>query len=176
MLLGSNKTLMSNLSVSKNNTKLVKTSKLPAFCYEIFDQRFFFYFTKIFCLPKRMTASTYRIAYLGALKNVLKTFLINGRLSHKISSLGLQKFYRKFDPFLKKYTFTKGFRTAPFWTFYPELVTDFVNQHLKMVHLINLKRNIFARNLQLNILGFIKNILFEFGYGVSGLKIICTGR
>jgi hypothetical protein len=174
---------MSKLCVSKNKTKLVKTSKLSAFCYEFFDQRFFFYFTKILCLPRRTSISKYRSGYLKLFKNLLKTLLINQGLQHKTSSLGLQKFYRIFDNVKKKYIFRKNLNfekneidIAPFWTFYPELVTDFVNQQLKMVHLVNLKKNIFARNLQINILSFIKNLLFQFGYSVLGLKIICTGR
>lgn len=68
LLLDLNKKSMSKLCVSKNKTKLVKTSKLSAFCYEFFDQRFFFYFTKILCLPRRTSISKYRSGYLKFLK------------------------------------------------------------------------------------------------------------
>jgi type IV secretory pathway VirB6-like protein len=167
-VLETNNTMIQKLSINQSNAMVTKSSKQYNLYYELLDQRFFFYFTKLISASKRAMQNFYRYKseYIALTQTLLKVFFLNQKqLKHNISSLEAQK----------KIKLHKRF-TRSFLSMSPKLITEFAKSQICETGIVNLKKNNFTKNLQGNLVNIVKYLLLEFKYDILGLKIICSGK
>lgn len=159
---------MQKLSVGSNNIITFKNSKDFKINYDILDQRFFLFFTKLICSSKRTIQNFYNFKgdYVSTFQSLLKQFMLSQKhILYSVSKTEAQK----------KFNFYNQFK-RPFLFFFPKLFTEFVKLQLMETKIVNLKKNNFNQNLQGNLVNFVNYFLSEFGYDILGIKIICGGR
>jgi hypothetical protein len=164
-----NDKIKQKLNINHNIARIEKTSKKYQFFYEIFDQRFFFHFTKLVNSSKRTIQHFYQYKQnnIKTLQLILLNFLINRKQqTHNVTSVQNSKAFKVLNS--KKMTSVQVLS--------PKLITEFIKKQLTEIGYSTLKKGNFGNNLQGNIVNFLHYLLREFKYNLLGIKIICLGR
>jgi hypothetical protein len=151
---------MHKININSNYNILIKNSKTYQQNYPILNKKVFFYFVKLIFFSNKTLQNyyDYKKIYVQFYKVLFKRFF----LYQKQLVLKIANEARRFN--------------NSFLIIHPKLLAEFLKMQMTSPNIINLKKNNFDKNIQVNLLNFIRIILTKFKYDILGLKITCNGR
>ena len=155
-----NNRIMHKININSNYNILIKNSKTYQQNYPILNKKVFFYFVKLIFFSNKTLQNyyDYKKIYVQFYKVLFKRFF----LYQKQLVLKIANEARRFN--------------NSFLIIHPKLLAEFLKMQMTSPNIINLKKNNFDKNIQVNLLNFIRIILTKFKYDILGLKITCNGR